>query len=97
MGKVCIKLFFSFAAFIAVNFWLCSKAAAKGAEFFISPVVEETLLFILLQLFMVVNYRISPLETTKQKKVYWWISEILVFVTFFFWGIFIVGPIWFKN
>ena len=45
MKKLIVKLILSFAAFLASNLWLMSKAATKGAaSFFISPVVEETIL-----------------------------------------------------
>ena len=97
MKKLIVKLILSFAAFLASNLWLMSKAATKGAaSFFISPVIEETILFILLQLVVIVIYYISPLTIKKFRIIYWSISETFVAITFFFWGIFIVGPIWFQ-
>ncbi len=97
MKNLIIKLILSFVAFLGANLWLMCKAAAKGAaDFFISPVVEETILFIILQLLVIVIYYIRPLKTKISKIIYWSISETFVIITFFFWGIFIVGPIWFK-
>ena len=50
MKKISVKLLLSFIAFLAVNLWLMFKGAAKGsADFFISPKVEETILFFFLQ------------------------------------------------
>ncbi|MBO4844852.1 MAG: hypothetical protein J5525_00965 [Lachnospiraceae bacterium] len=97
MKKTSVKLILSFMAFLAVNMWLIAKGVAKGsANFFISPTVEETILFILLQLFVIVVYFIHPLTIKKSKIIYWSVSEAFVFATVFFWGIFIVGPIWFD-
>lgn len=97
MKKTSVKLILSFIAFLVVNLWLVFKGAAKGsADFFISPTVEETILFILLQLSVIVVYFIRPLTVKKSKIIYWCVSEMFVLVTVFFWGIFIVGPIWFQ-
>lgn len=97
MKKLSIKLILSFIAFLAVNLWIISKGAAKGsADYFISPAAEETILFLLLQLAVIVVCFIRPLTEKKSKIIYWCVSEVLVLVTVFFWGIFIVGPIWFK-
>lgn len=97
MQKTGVKLALSFTAFLFVNLWLMFKGAAKGAaDFFISPTVEETILFIILQLSVVGFYFIRPLTEKKSKVIYWCVSEVFVFVTVFFWGIFIVGPIWFR-
>ena len=97
MQKTGVKLILSFTAFLFVNLWLISKGAAKGAAgFFISPTVEETILFILLQLSVIGFYFIRPLTEKKSKIIYWCVSEVFVLVTVFFWGIFIVGPIWFR-
>ena len=96
MKKISVKLILSFLAFLTINLWLIAKGVTKGnADFFISPTVEETILFILLQLFVIVIYNIQPLTTKKSKLIYWCVSEVFVFATVFFWGIFIVGPIWF--
>ena len=83
--------------FKAVNIWLIGKGVAKGAaDFFISATVEETILFIILQLLVVLIYFIYPLTVKKYKIIYWSVSEALVIITVLFWGIFIVGPIWLK-
>ena len=97
MNKTGIKLLLSSAAFLAANLWLIGKGVTKGsAGFFISPVVEETIIFILLQLFVIVVYFIRPLTAKKSRLIYWCISEVLVLATVLFWGIIIVGPIWFH-
>ncbi len=97
MNKISVKLILSFIAFLAVNFWLIFKGVTKGsAVFFMSPTVEETILFILLQLLVMVVYFIRPLTVKKSRIIYWCVSEALVLFTVFFWGIIIVGPIWFK-
>ena len=97
MKKISVKLILSFLAFLVTNLWLIAKGATKGsAVFFISPTVEETILFILLQLIVIAIYYIYPLTIKKFKIIYWCVSEVLVFATVFFWGIFIIGPIWFK-
>ena len=97
MKKTIVKLILAFAAFLAVNLWLVGKGVMKGAaDYFISAPVEETILFILLQIAVMVIYFIRPLTDKKSKLIYWIVSEILVLSTFFFWGIFIVGPIWLK-
>lgn len=98
MKKTIIKLLLSFSAFLATNLWLIAKGVTKGsANFFISPTVEETILFIILQLFIIVIYYIHPLKMKTSKLIYWCVSEVFVFATVFFWGIFIVGPIWLSN
>ena len=95
MNKTSIKLLLSFVAFGTSNLWIIGKGVSKGsADFFISPVVEETIIFILLQLFIIVVYFIKPLAIKKSRLIYWCVSEMLVFVTVWFWGFFIVGPIW---
>jgi hypothetical protein len=49
MKKIIVKLILSFLAFLATNLWLIAKGVTKGsADFFISPTVEETILFIIL-------------------------------------------------
>ena len=97
MKKTIVKLILSFTAFLAANMWLMFKAAAKGsADYFFSPVVEETILLILLQLFVIVIYFIRPLTTKRSQLIYWCVSEAFVIITVFFWGIFIVGPIWLQ-
>ena len=97
MKKISVKLILSFMAFLAVNLWLISKGAAKGAaHFFISPAAEETILFILLQISVIVVYFIRPLTANRSRIIYWCVSEVFVLATVYFWGIFIVGPIWFK-
>lgn len=51
MNRFCVKLILSIVSFLAVNIWLIGKGVAKGAaDFFISATVEETILFIILQL-----------------------------------------------
>ena len=97
MKRLIIKVFLSIVAFIGVNAWLINKGIAKGAvDWFISPVVEETVLFIILQVFMFLNFFVYPLETKKKKIIFWCVSELLVIVTVCFWGIFVIGPIWFM-
>ena len=97
MRKLSVKLILSFAAFLTANLWLIGKGSAKGAaDFLVSPAVEETILFILLQIIVILIYYIRPLTIRKFRIIYWLISETFVAITFFFWGIFIVGPIWFQ-
>lgn len=97
MKKTIIKLIISSIAFLVVNLWIIYKATAKGdVDYFISPAAEETILFIFLQLFNIFNYFIHPLTGKKQKIIYWCISEALVLITVFVWGIWVIGPIW-KN
>ena len=97
MKKLKVKLCLAAAAFLAVNLWLIAKGAAKGAaDFFISPTVEETILFLLLELAMIAAGCIRPLRDAKKNVIYWLVSETLVLITVFFWGIWIVGPIWFR-
>ena len=84
-------------AFLASNLWLIGKGVTKGsADFFISPAVEETIIFIMLQLFVIVVYFIKPLTIKKSRLIYWGVSEVLVLATVWFWGLFIVGPIWLQ-
>lgn len=95
MKKTGVKLILSVAAFLGANTWLIMKGASKGAAvFFISPVVEETLVFILLQIIVIAVYFIRPLTGWKSRLIYWCISEFLVIATVLFWGVIIVGPIW---
>jgi heme/copper-type cytochrome/quinol oxidase subunit 4 len=97
MNRFGVKLILSIVSFLAVNIWLIGKGVAKGAaDFFISATVEETILFIILQLLVVLIYFIYPLTVKKYKIIYWSVSEALVIITVLFWGIFIVGPIWLK-
>ena len=97
MNKFSVKLILSTIGFLFVNLWLIGKASAKGGvEFIISPVFEETLLFVLLQLHVIGIYFIKPLKENNYRIIYWCVSELYVLATVFFWGIFIVGPIWFK-
>ena len=97
MNRFGVKLILSIVSFLAVNIWLIGKGVVKGAaDFFISATVEETILFIILQLLVVLIYFIYPLTVKKYKIIYWSVSEALVIITVLFWGIFIVGPIWLK-
>ena len=97
MKKLHNKLIFSFSSFLAANLWLIGKGVQKGsANFFISATVEETLIFVLLQILVIIIYMVRPIEVKKSRVIYWCISEVLVLVTVFIWGIFIVGPIWLK-
>ena len=97
MNKTSIKLILSFVGFLASNLWLIAKGVTKGsAGFFISPVVEETIIFIFLQLFVIIVYLIRPLTVKKSQLIYWCVSEAMVVATVWFWGFFIVGPIWLK-
>ena len=97
MNKIRIKLLLSFMAFLVSNLWLIGKGVTKGsADFFVSPAVEETIIFFLLQLFVIVVYFIRPLAIKKSRLIYWGVSEVLVLATVWFWGLFIVGPIWLQ-
>ncbi len=97
MNKTSIKLLLSVGAFLVSNLWLIGKGVSKGsADYFISPVVEETIIFIILQLFIIVVYFIRPLIKKKSRLIYWCVSEVLVLGTVWFWGFFIVGPIWLQ-
>ena len=88
MKKTIIKLIISIIAFLGVNLWIIYKAIAKGdIDYLISPAVEETILFIILQLLIIVNYFVRPLTNKKSKIIYWCISEALVLITFFIWGL----------
>lgn len=94
-----IKLILSTISFLAANSWLIYKGVMKGAApFFVSAAVEETIVFILLQLLVVLIFFIPrfPFASLKSKIVYWSISEAYVLCTFIFWGFVIVGPIWFA-
>ena len=97
MKKTGVKLILSFIAFLAANLWLTAKGVYKGAaDFFISPTAEETIVFIILQLSVIAIYFIHPLTEKKSRLIYWCVSEFLVIATVFFWGIFIIGPIWLQ-
>ncbi len=97
MNKTSIKLILSFVVFLASNLWLIAKGVTKGsAGVFISPVVEETIIFIFLQLFVIIVYFIRPLTVKKSQLIYWCVSEAMVVATVWFWGFLIVGPIWLK-
>lgn len=68
--KIDYKSFLSIVAFVAANAWLINKGIAKGAvDWFISPVVEETVLFIVLQIFMFLNFWFYPLKTKKKNNI----------------------------
>jgi len=62
--------------------------------YYISPAVEETIVFVLLQLAVIAVYFIRPLTVKKFRAVYRGVSEFFVLTTFLFRGIIIVGPIW---
>lgn len=96
MNRFIKKLLISALAFISANAWLISKGVMKGAAPFLfgSAVIEETIIFILLQIAVIVNYFIFPFASIKHKVLYWCVSELLVLITVIFWGIIIVGPIW---
>ncbi len=95
MNKTSIKLLLSFTAFLASNLWIIGKGVTKGsADFFISPAVEETIVFVLLQLLIMVIFFIKPLKGKRSQLIYWVVSEVLVLATVIFWGFIIVGPIW---
>ena len=71
MNRFGVKLILSIVSFLAVNIWLIGKGVAKGAaDFFISATVEETILFIILQLLVVLIYFIYPLTVKKYKIIY---------------------------
>jgi len=94
-----IKLILSTISFLAANSWLIYKGVMKGAApFFVSAAVEETIVFFLLQVLVLLIYFIPhfPLLSRKSKLIYWGISEAYVLCTFIFWGFVIVGPIWFA-
>ena len=81
MNRFGVKLILSIVSFLAVNIWLIGKGVAKGAaDFFISATVEETILFIILQLLVVLIYFIYPLTVKKYKIIYWSVSEALVII-----------------
>ncbi len=66
MRKLSVKLILSFAAFLTANLWLIGKGSAKGAaDFLVSPAVEETILFILLQIIVILIYYIRPFTIRK--------------------------------
>ena len=97
MKRLMIKLLLAAGAFLAVNLWMCGRAAQKGAShWLVSLKFEETALFILLQAAVAVIFLVRPLETKKQKTVYLCIAETLVLITVLFWGVIVVGPIWFR-
>ena len=71
MRKLSVKLILSFAAFLTANLWLIGKGSAKGAaDFLVSPAVEETILFILLQIIVILIYYIRPLTVRKSRIIY---------------------------
>lgn len=83
MNRFGVKLILSIVSFLAVNIWLIGKGVAKGAaDFFISATVEETILFIILQLLVVLIYFIYPLTVKKYKIIYWSVSEALVIINY---------------
>lgn len=96
MNRFTKKLLISVLAFVFANVWLISKGVMKGAADFLfgSAVIEETIIFILLQLAIIVNYFVCPLALKKHKVIYWCASEFLVLTVVLFWGVIIVGPIW---
>ena len=71
-----------------------NKKSSAFGKYYAYPVVEETIVFILLQLFVIAVYFIRPLTAKTSRLIYWCVSEALVIATVWFWGIFIVGPIW---
>lgn len=85
-----------------MNLYACGECSidVKGEietmEEWLKIRLEETILFIILQLLVVLIYFIYPLTVKKYKIIYWSVSEALVIITVLFWGIFIVGPIWLK-
>ena len=97
MKKTIIKLILVLAAVLSADFWLIYRGmTAMPADFFISVPFEETLVFILLQLAVIIIYFVKPFTTKKTKLIYWCVTEVLVLATIVFWGFIIVGPIWFR-
>ena len=96
MKRLTVKIIIAVLGFAAVNGILMGLAAAKGAGGFFATAAGETLLFVFLQVFMAANMLICPPADKKQRTVLLIVSEVLVGLTVFFWGFFIVGPIWMQ-
>ncbi len=94
MKRLTVRIIIAVLGFAAVNGILMGLAAAKGAGGFFATAAGETVLFVLLQLYMTVNLLICPPDDKKQRTALLIVSELLVGITVFFWGFFIVGPIW---
>lgn len=90
MKRLIVKLLLSAAAFAGVNAGICGYAAAKGAPTFLSWKIGIPLLIALLQVFIILNARICPLDHKKHKIIYWCISEILFALTAGIWGTIII-------
>ena len=97
MRKTIVKLIIVLAAVLAADLWLIYRGmTAMPADYLVSAAFEETLVFILIQLTAIIIYFVKPFTTKKTKLIYWGVSEVLVLATVIFWGVIIVGPIWFR-
>ena len=86
MKRTIIRLLLNAAAFLGVNAGIAGFAAAKGAPTVLPWEIGVPLLIVLFQAAIILNARILPLETKKQKAVYWVISETLFALTAGIWG-----------
>ena len=100
MNRFGVKLILSIVSFLAVNIWLIGKGVAKGAaDFFISATVEETILFIILQLLVVLIYFIWCMLSRQldDSKAAWTVGNSMTFLGYVMMGDLIKNKITVKN
>lgn len=57
----------------------------------------ELLFMIFFQMFIYVNYRVNKLTITKYKVIYILTDLLFLLLTFLFWCVIVVGPLWFPD
>ena len=90
--KMTILIFLHFACNCAIAGWgVCTEGhPITGVE----CMVQELLFMAVFQVFIYINYRVKKLTITKYKIIYLITDLLFLLLTFLFWCVLIVGPLW---
>lgn len=92
--KIIILLFLHFACSYAIAGWAIYMEICPIKFTGLEYMVQELLFMAVFQVFIYINYRVKRLTITKYKIIYIITDWILLMLTFWFWCVFIDGPLW---
>lgn len=93
--KMTILIFLHLVCNYAIAYWgIYVKWSPKLYFSRMEYLVQELLFMTIFQLFIYINYRIKRLTITKYKIIYIITNLLFLLLTFLFWCVIIVGPLW---
>lgn len=93
--KMTILIFLHFACNCVIAGWaICTEGhPITGVE----CMVQELLFMAVFQVFICINYRVKKLTIIKYKIIYITTDLLFLLLTFLFWCVIVVGPLWLHD